>query len=44
MKIIIKKNFTKIPYKNKIILTREINILNLIILIFLSIFYDKIYF
>ena len=40
----IKKIITKFPYKNKIILTLEINILNLIILLFLSLFYDKVYF
>ena len=44
MKKIKKNSFKEFPYKKKILITNRINIFNLIILIFLRIFYDKVFF
>ena len=44
MKIIKKKNYKKFPRNKKILISTSLNIFNILILIFLRIFYDKIFF
>ena len=44
MKIVKKKNYKKFPCNKNILISTSLNIFNILILIFLRIFYDKIFF